>query len=87
MGEELFDETVLEELGAGMRTLFVRGGYSRDEVWVGIGKLGGTDPDVVVEVDGATLRDALNSMNIGKQMLTRRKRRKRTRAPKRRKRT
>lgn len=72
MGEELFDEIVLEERGAGMRTLYIRGGYSRNEVWVGIGKLGGSDPDIVVEVDGKALRRALASMVIGRTRVPRR---------------
>lgn len=64
MGEEAFDETVLSSED-GKRVLFVRGGYSRDEVWIGIGKVGGSDPDVVVCVDGADLKRALRGMVIG----------------------
>lgn len=64
MGEEAFDEYVLAD-DTGEQVLFVRGGWSRDEVYIGIGRTGSDDPDNVVAVDGKELKRALRSMVIG----------------------
>ncbi len=71
---EAFDETVIQEIVVGLKQIFVRGGYSRDEVCIGIGKLGGLDPDVLIEVDGAELKRALRKMVIGDHRRRKKKR-------------
>ena len=92
MGEELFDEFDIPALGEGplatCRTLVVRGGYCRTEVYVGIARNAEFQPETIIAVDGEELRRALNSMTIGRpEILTRRRKTKRRAAPKRRRRS
>ena len=48
MGEEPFDETILQ---SNHGTVFVRGGWSRDEVLIGVSEQRSeTDPDVIVSL-------------------------------------
>lgn len=49
MGEEAYDEVVI---AARRGTLFIRGGYGREEVWLGLAadQRPDGDPDVVVEL-------------------------------------
>lgn len=86
MGDELWDEFDLPSTEDPRMGLAIRGGYCRDEVWLGITEPDGSVSRLVV-VDGAELRRILNSMNIGRVMLTRRKRRTLMAAPARRRRT
>ena len=65
MGEEAFDEARLD-CADGEHVLYVRGGYQRDEVHIGIGRYGEDAPYVLVEVDGKALKRALRNMVIGK---------------------
>lgn len=84
MGEELFDEFDFPSTEKPGEGLAIRGGYCRDEVWIGLTESDGSIHSFVV-VDGHALREALNSMNIGTPpMLTRRRKTVRSRAPKRR---
>jgi hypothetical protein len=74
MGEEAFDEVKINCDG-GMR-LYVRGGYGREEVWLGIGRPTEEDvrlgypgePALIVELD----RDAQRSLTCAIRELTRR---------------
>lgn len=67
MGEEAFDELELCSVSSpdDTRTLVIRGGYSRDEVYVGICRSVDDHPDELIAVDGMELRDWLNQINIG----------------------
>jgi len=49
MGEEAFDEVII---AARCGTLFIRGGYGREEVWLGLApdQRPEGDPDIVVEL-------------------------------------
>lgn len=49
MGEELFDEVII---AVRCGTLFIRGGYGREEVWLGLApdQRPEGDPDIVVEL-------------------------------------
>lgn len=49
MGEEAFDEVII---AARRGTLFIRGGYGREEVWLGLApdQRPDGDPDIVVEL-------------------------------------
>lgn len=69
MGEEAYDEF---ELAAehpshadDQRTLVVRGGYSRDEVYIGICRSKDDQPDEIIAVNGKELKRALRAMVIG----------------------
>ena len=66
MGEEAFDEFRLD-CADGEHVLYVRGGYQREEVLIGIGRFGEDAPYVLVEVDGAALKRALRNMVIGER--------------------
>ena len=72
MGDEAYDEF---ELGADVpddrRTLVVRGGYSRDEVYIGICRSTDAQPDELIAVNGRELKRALRSMVIGGPRRTR----------------
>ena len=72
MGEEACDEAILPAEGG--RVLFVRGGYCRTEVYIGIGKAGEADPDILAVVDGAALKRALRNMQIGEPRERKRRR-------------
>lgn len=66
MGEEAYDEFELQaESGDLKRTLVVRGGYSRDEVYIGICRTKDGQPDEIIAVDGRELKRVLRSMVIG----------------------
>lgn len=66
MGEEAYDEFELESADPGdLRTVVVRGGYSRDEVYVGICRNASEQPTMLVAVDGKDLKRALRKMVIG----------------------
>lgn len=73
MGEEAYDETVLPCLDSvmdsldGGQSLVIRGGYQREEVYIGICEPGVNEPSVLVAVDGRALKRALASMVIGKR--------------------
>ena len=48
MGDEAFDETILI---ANSGTVFIRGGYGRECLWLGLSRgRGQNDPDVIVEL-------------------------------------
>lgn len=72
MGEEAYDEFDLETTDG--RSLVIRGGYCRDEVYVGICRSKDELPDDLVAVNGAELKRALRSMQIGEQHRRRRQR-------------
>jgi len=64
MGEEAFDEVVI---AARRGTLFIRGGYGREELWLGLAKdqVPDGDPDIVIELTPlmrTRLVEALTSM-------------------------
>jgi len=76
VGEEAFDEFELssvEKVGPDTRTLVIRGGYSRDEVYIGICRSADDQPDEIIAVDGAELKRILRSMCIGEQRTRRKK--------------
>lgn len=70
MGEEAYDEFELAAENPNhaddRRTLVVRGGYSRDEVYVGICRSKDDQPDEIIAVNGRDLKRALMSMVTGK---------------------
>lgn len=72
MGEEAYDEFALETTDG--RSLVIRGGYCRDEVYVGICRSKDDLPDDLVAVNGAELKRVLRSMQIGAQRKRRRRR-------------
>jgi hypothetical protein len=65
MGEEAYDEFDLETTDG--RSLVIRGGYCRDEVYIGICRSKDALPDDLVAVDGVALERALGSMQIGER--------------------
>jgi hypothetical protein len=74
MGEEACDEFELHAVDGDMkRTLVVRGGYSRDEVYLGICRNAESQPDEIIAVDGRELKRVLRSMVIGEPRKRRRK--------------
>jgi hypothetical protein len=77
MGEEAYDEIEIISTDPhdpnDRRTLVVRGGYSRDEVYLGICRSVDDQPDEIIAVDGAALKRALRSMVIGTPRRRRRK--------------
>ena len=63
-----YDENELpaiEEHGPDKRTLVIRGGYCRDEVYFGICRTKDDLPDELIAVDGTALKRILRSMVIG----------------------
>lgn len=65
MCEEAFHEEELRAVGgADKRTLVVRGGYGREEVFIGICRTSDDMPDEVIAVDGRELLSALRSMGL-----------------------
>ena len=72
MGEEACDEFDLETTDG--RYLVIRGGYCRDEVYVGICRSKDDLPDDLVAINGAELKRVLRSMQIGAQRKRRRRR-------------
>lgn len=69
MGEEAYDEFEISSCHPhkpnDRRTLVIRGGYSRDEVYLGICQSKDDHPDEIIAVDGMELKRALRSMVIG----------------------
>lgn len=65
MGDEAYDEFDLETTDG--RSLVIRGGYCRDEVYIGICESKDSQPHELVAVNGAALKRALRSMQIGPQ--------------------
>jgi hypothetical protein len=69
MGEEAYDEFDLTSVDAGAprdtRTLVLRGGYGRAEVYLGICRSAEEHPDELIAVDGQTLLRLLQTMLIG----------------------
>ncbi len=68
MGEEAYDEyelPAIEEHAPDKRTLVIRGGYCRDEVYIGICRTKDDWPGEIIAVDGTALKRILRSMVIG----------------------
>lgn len=68
MGDEAYDQFDLPDVGKPRtkRTLSIAGGYSRDEVYIGICQNQESFPDDVIAVDGRELKAILRSMQIGR---------------------
>ena len=77
MGEEACDQVELPAADpskpSDKRTLLISGGYSRDEVYIGICNSTDDLPNDVIAVDGKELKRALRSMVIGEPRKRRRK--------------
>lgn len=69
MGEEAYDEFELPSAHPhhpdDRRTLVIRGGYSRDEVYIGICQSKDDQANEIIAVDGRELKRVLRSMVIG----------------------
>jgi len=62
MGEEAYSEFELDDWRGGSRTLIVRGGYGRREVWLGICDGREHQPGDLIPVDLQQLRRVLEEM-------------------------
>ena len=65
MGDEAYDEHDLSDVDGSRRTLVVRGGWSRTEIYIGICRSKDDQPDELIAVDGIELKRILRSMQIG----------------------
>ena len=68
MGEEAYDEIDLRsDDPSDKRTLVIRGGYGRENVFIGICSSRDDDPDEIIEISVADLKLALRSMVGGQK--------------------
>jgi hypothetical protein len=66
MGEEAYDEIEVASAREGdLRTLVIRGGYGREEVYLGICRTTDDQADEIISVDGRELIRVLRDMVKG----------------------